>query len=129
MNLFGKKKEQLAEISNAENEEQILKESLEKEVEELQIKFRTYQEDIKNITKKLESVKDEYESAVNNLMNIKKEINLEKMELDSLQRDHKVIKSKINDATETMKNRNPSNEYKDIESNIKVKKQELENFS
>jgi chromosome segregation ATPase len=127
MGLFGKKKEQVEEIHAIKSEEQILREALESEVEELQKEFRKNQDEIKNITTKMQSVKEEYDSVINNLMLIKKESNLEKMELDSIRREYRDIKSKINDATEKITaNKDSSDEQDKTKSNILKMKQELE---
>jgi chromosome segregation ATPase len=129
MGFFGKKRESIEEPAVI-SEEDVLKEALKSEVEELQKEFRTNQAEIKNITKKLQSVKEEYDSVINNLMLIKKESNLGKMELDSIRREYRDIKSKISDATEKItSNKDSSDELDKTKSDITKMKQELENFS
>ena len=71
MGFFGKKKE----VEIEKNDESILKEELEREVENLQNEFRIKQEEIVKITEKIQTVKEEYDTTVSNLMSIKKEFN------------------------------------------------------
>ena len=94
MGLFGKKKDR-DEIAFEQNEEDILKEELKTEVEELQNQFRVKQEEIKEITQKVQTVKEEYDTTVSNLMAVKKELNQKKMELDVSQREYKEIRDRI----------------------------------
>ena len=130
MGLFGKKKEQIDEITSEKNEENILKESLETEVEGLQKEFRTKQEEIENITKKLHDVKGEYDIATSNLMSVKKESNQKKMELDTIFLEYKDIKLKLTDMNEKFnKNKKSIEELEKTESNLTKKKEELEKIT
>lgn len=127
MGLFGKKKEQVEEKTHEKNEERVLKESLETEVEGLQIEFRTKQEEIDSITKKLQSVKEEYDEATSKLMEIKRESNQKKLELDTIYLEYKNIKTKINDSEEKfIKNKKIIEEIDKAEINLTKKNQELE---
>ena len=56
MGLFGKKKENENKVSK-NSEEFVLKEELEKEVEELQVNFRKKQEELEEVSQKIEAVK------------------------------------------------------------------------
>ena len=68
MGFFGKKK-----VEEKKNDESVLKKELGTEIENLQNKFRTKQEEITKITEKIQTVKEEYDATVSNLMLIKKE--------------------------------------------------------
>ena len=130
MGLFGKKKEQTEEKIYEKNEENVLKESLETEVEGLQNEFRTKQEEMDSITKKLQSVKQEYEEATDNLMSIKRESNQKKLELDTIYLEYKSIKTKINESEEKFNsNKKIIDEIDRAEINLTKKKQELEKIT
>lgn len=130
MGLFGKKKEQSEEKIYEKNEESVLKESLETEVEGLQIEFRTKQEEIDNITKRLQSVKEEYDEATGNLMALKRESNQKKLELDTIYLEYKSIKSKISESEEKFnKNKKINEEVDRAEINLTKKNQELEKIT
>ena len=123
MGLFGKKKESENKVSK-NSEEFVLKEELEKEVEDLQANFRDKQDELQEVSQKIEDVKKEYDTTVSSLMTVKKELNQKKMELDSIQRKYRETEDRIKNV-EKIRDTKALEEIKKTETDLEKIKKEL----
>lgn len=89
--------------SHTQSAEDILKDDLTSEVENLQNEFRQKQNELDTVTQKIQTVKTEYDTIVSNLMLVKKELNQKRMQVDTARREHLEILDKIKKADQHIK--------------------------